>query len=293
MLDRATVVIEEALQAFDQETDRTELTGHLHSFRTALAGPADPAQVGLLMHSCFEMCEQAIRSLNAQQQERRSELRRLVALVRDTVTLLMGEGETFSTDVTQAATRFNSLLRINDVQQLKQRLMAEVGDLQRLATERRQQWQQTVEMFEARIVTLEKQLVAVKHEASLDPLTGIANRRQFEQTLREALQSSQREIIVAVLDIDDFKTVNDTGGHAAGDTVLQTVAQTLKASVRRHDLVARLGGDEFALMGTSVTLRDAEPRVRSIVATLSNIPTGLEHPPRVSVSCGLAEILCR
>jgi diguanylate cyclase (GGDEF)-like protein len=92
-----------------------------------------------------------------------------------------------------------------------------------------------------------------------------------------------------MFDLDDFTAINDTGGHAAGDAVLQAVAQTLKTSVRKHDLVARIGGDEFALIGSSVTLRDAEPRIRSIVATLATVPTGLQEPARVSVSCGLAE----
>ena len=249
MLDRATVVIEEALQAFDQETDRTELTGHLHSFRTALAGPADPAQVGLLTHSCFDMCEQALHTLQAQQQERGTELPRLVALVRDTRHHAGGRAATpFPPTSRRPPLASTALLGINDVQQLKQRLTAEVGDLQRLAIERR-----AAMAADGRNVRGPHRHASrsswwrCKHEAALDPLTGIANRRHFEQTLREALQSAQREVVVAMLDIDDFKTVNDTGGHAAGDAVLQAVAQTLKASVRKHDLVARLGGDEFAL----------------------------------------------
>jgi diguanylate cyclase len=289
VLDRSLDVIGEALETLESETVRIDLSGRLTEFRSALATGDDLERVGALTHTCFDLCEQALHALQSQQHERRTELRRLVALVRDTVTMLVGDGDAFSSDISQAATRFNALLRINDVQQLKQRLMAEVGDLQRLAAERKQQWHQTVEMFEARIVTLEKQLVAVKHEAALDPLTGVSNRRHFEHTLREALQSSQHDVIVAMLDLDDFKAVNDTGGHAAGDAVLQAVAQTLKSSVRKHDLVARIGGDEFALIGTSVSLRDAEPRIRSIVATLATIPTGLDQPSRVSVSCGLAE----
>jgi diguanylate cyclase len=289
LLERAAAAMGTAVQSLEGEGPRAELTGQLEGFRAAVEAASDDAHITAATHACFELCEQLLHTMQTQQDERRGELRRLVALVRDTVQLLVGDGDAFSSDISQAATRFNALLRINDVQQLKQRLTAEVGDLQRLATARQQQWRQTVEMFEARIVSLEKQLVAVQHEASLDAVTGIANRRHFEQALREALQSTPREFIVAVLDIDDFKTVNDTGGHAAGDAVLQAVAQALKSSVRKHDLVARLGGDEFAVLGRMVSLRDAEPRVKSIVANVATIPTNLEHPARVSVSCGLAE----
>jgi diguanylate cyclase len=289
LLERAAAAMTTAVRSLEGERPRAALTAQLEGLRTAVEAASDDERVTVATHVCFDVCEQLLHTMQTQQDERRGELRRLVALVRDTVQMLVGDGDAFSSDISQAVTRFNSLLRINDVQQLKQRLTAEVGDLQRLATARQQQWRQTVEMFEARIVSLEKQLVAVQHEASLDAVTGIANRRHFEQALREALQSTPREFIVAVLDIDDFKTVNDTGGHAAGDAVLQAVAQALKSSVRKHDLVARLGGDEFAVLGRMVSLRDAEPRIKSIVANVANLPTNLEHPARVSVSCGLAE----
>jgi diguanylate cyclase len=289
LLERSLGILTEALDTVDSEAVRVELGGRVGELRAALAAGTDPHHLGELTQVCFDMYEQTLHALQTQQHERRSELRRLVALVRDTVTMLVGDGESFSSDISQAATRFNALLQLNDVQQLKHQLMAQVGDLQRIATERKQQWQQTVKMFEARIVTLEKQLIAVKHEAALDPLTGVANRRHFEQTLRGILQSSQREVIVAIFDLDGFKAVNDTGGHAAGDAVLQAVAQTLKTSVRKDDLVARIGGDEFALISSGLTLRDAEPRVRTIVTALAAMPTGLDQPPRVTVSCGLAE----
>ena len=289
VLDRALAVIAEVLEAVDNDAQRAHLGAQLRALRIALSNPSDPGTIAPLTRSCFDVCEHALHALHSQHQERRAELRRLVTLVRDTVTQLAGDGHSMSTDISDAAVRFNSLLRINDVQLLKQRLMAEVGGLQRLAAARRQQWQRTAEEFEARIVALEEQLVAVRQEASLDPLTGIANRRQFEGTLREAIAGGERELIVAVLDLDDFKAVNDTGGHAAGDTVLQTVAQTLKGSVRKGDLVARIGGDEFALLGVGVTLHAVEPRIRSIVSTLAAVSTGIPEPARISVSCGLAE----
>ena len=285
VLGRAAAVISGALTAIDGDGARVELAIRLRAFQGTIDESTD---IAALTTSCFELCERALQALQTQEHERRAELRRLVAMVRDTVALLADDGEGFSNDISQAASRFTALMRIDDVHLLKQRLVAEVSDLQRVATSRRQQWHQTIEMFEARIVTLEKQLEAVQQEAAVDAVTGIANRRHFEQALRETLQS-QREFVVAILDLDDFKAVNDTGGHAAGDAVLQAVAQMLTSSLRKHDLVARIGGDEFAVLGTQVTLRAAEPRIRNIVANLSTIRTRLDHPAHVSVSCGLAE----
>lgn len=86
--------------------------------------------------------------------------------------------------------------------------------------------------------------------AGHDPLTGLANRREFEQRAKAVIDLSPASIPAAIvfIDLDHFKPVNDEGGHAAGDAMLNAVAQALSASVRSSDLVARIGGDEFALL---------------------------------------------
>ncbi|MBV1692321.1 EAL domain-containing protein [Novosphingobium sp. G106] len=94
----------------------------------------------------------------------------------------------------------------------------------------------------------ERQLVWA---ATRDPLTHLPNRSLFQQSLQEALQASKLEdvqLAVLLLDLDDFKQVNDTLGHDAGDALLRTFAARLTDCVSDQDLVARLGGDEFALI---------------------------------------------
>src|SRR4051795_2514968 len=89
----------------------------------------------------------------------------------------------------------------------------------------------------------------LQHQAHHDPLTGLANRTLFSQRVREALETgSVDQVAVMFIDLDDFKGVNDTLGHAIGDELLRGVASRLVRSVRREDVVARLGGDEFAVL---------------------------------------------
>lgn len=86
-------------------------------------------------------------------------------------------------------------------------------------------------------------------DSSHDALTGLANRPAFETVLGEATAGAQAAPFCALfIDLDKFKQVNDTGGHAAGDTVLRNVAERLTSQVRKSDTVARLGGDEFAVL---------------------------------------------
>lgn len=87
--------------------------------------------------------------------------------------------------------------------------------------------------------------------ARTDQLTGIANRRRFSEVADDEIRRSHRYqdcFSIIYLDIDNFKTVNDTLGHSEGDRLLQQVAVTIMANIRESDTVARLGGDEFALL---------------------------------------------
>ena len=96
----------------------------------------------------------------------------------------------------------------------------------------------------ARLKDLQQQL---RHQAFHDSLTDLPNRALFISSVREALDSAPEELAVLFIDVDDFKTVNDTLGHAVGDELLVGVADRLRSCVRPQDEIARLGGDEFAV----------------------------------------------
>jgi diguanylate cyclase (GGDEF)-like protein len=81
-----------------------------------------------------------------------------------------------------------------------------------------------------------------------DPLTGLANRRAFERLLAPELARQDPDSAVLLIDLDDFKAINDTWGHEVGDDVLRAVAQRLQQAVRGSDFVTRIGGDEFAVL---------------------------------------------
>ena len=91
----------------------------------------------------------------------------------------------------------------------------------------------------------------LSHQARHDPLTGLANRREFEHRLDRALEGAadgDRRHAVLYLDLDQFKEVNDTSGHAAGDELLREISVLLQRKLRQGDTLARLGGDEFGVL---------------------------------------------
>ena len=98
---------------------------------------------------------------------------------------------------------------------------------------------------------LETSRSQLEHDATHDPLTGLGNRALYSERVRQAIHAAPTtpdRTAVLCIDIDDFKTVNDSLGHAAGDRMLQEIGHRLRSVVRRADSVARLGGDEFAVL---------------------------------------------
>jgi diguanylate cyclase len=99
------------------------------------------------------------------------------------------------------------------------------------------------------VTAAREQRERLAHTANHDALTGLVNRAAFERQMDAALsQASSQTFCVLFVDLDRFKQVNDTGGHAAGDALLRDVAHVLTNAVRKSDVVARLGGDEFAVL---------------------------------------------
>jgi diguanylate cyclase (GGDEF)-like protein len=136
---------------------------------------------------------------------------------------------------------------------------------------------------------LSEALAAASQQAATDGLTGLPNRRSLDQLLNAQLAMAQREgrpFSVLMLDLDHFKAVNDTHGHAVGDAVLRGFAQRIQAQLRRSDVCARYGGEEFCVVlpGTADALAlDAGERLRRAVA---GAPLAPKVP--VTVSVGVA-----
>ena len=131
-------------------------------------------------------------------------------------------------------------------------------------------------------------------QASHDSLTGLANRQKFEQELNVALQSLTQENqthVLCYLDLDQFKVVNDTCGHIAGDELLCQVSQVLKKQIRAVDIVARLGGDEFGILLKQCSLEVAQIIAEKVLSAVQDFRfIWQDQVFSVGVSIGLASL---
>ncbi|WP_313915672.1 GGDEF domain-containing protein [Tahibacter sp.] len=128
--------------------------------------------------------------------------------------------------------------------------------------------------------------------ATSDPLTGLYNRRQFQELVeKEILRATRhlRTLILALVDIDDFKSINDRYGHPAGDGVIRGIAQLLRHNARADQLIARIGGEEFALVYAEQTLGEAVESAERVRRAIEASPFELGgKSATVTVSIGLA-----
>ena len=132
----------------------------------------------------------------------------------------------------------------------------------------------------------------LEHLALHDPLTGLLNRAAFEQEAARAMADSRRSgrrAAILFIDLDGFKAVNDSYGHAFGDQLLQQVGQRLLSQIGEHDRAGRIGGDEFTILLSDLDTRDsALPTVRKLLLLLSEAFHVLEHEIFLSASIGVA-----
>ena len=159
--------------------------------------------------------------------------------------------------------------------------------------------QRLLEMMASQVATAIAAVEATEmseRRAHQDALTSLPNRRQLDEDLDGALRKLSldgRKAVVAMLDIDNFKQLNDQHGHHAGDLALQGIASVLKGSVREQDYVYRFGGEEFVVVFADTELLDAgrlAERLRYAVRTLKLAGEKGEAIPPVSVSIGLSQL---
>jgi diguanylate cyclase (GGDEF)-like protein/PAS domain S-box-containing protein len=164
-------------------------------------------------------------------------------------------------------------------------------------TERKQaedELRRAKDLLETANLELQQSLEREKLLASTDELTGLCNRRHFFELASREFHASlrhRRSLTILMFDADEFKQINDTFGHAAGDKMLVEIAQAAVAQVRVSDVVARYGGDEFIILLPNASAQQAFPIAERIRASVAAIRLGAENAMSVmTLSIGISEI---
>ena len=181
---------------------------------------------------------------------------RRIATVHDAIDTAMDTATGYSTTLESASNDLASSPSGDAVKQMAVRLLAETRRMQ----DANHQLERKLEASREDIAQLQRDLDDVRRDALLDPLTKLANRKSFDEGLAREMSEARKTgvpLSLVLLDIDHFKSFNDTWGHQTGDQVLRLVAMTLKSNIKGKDVAARYGGEEFAAILPETDLEGA------------------------------------
>jgi len=290
LVARTLAVIQDLIAA-ESEPEDAPLLADLQQISGEYALDTEAPPLAEAEASCLQRSGAVADRTRQRREERRREMVAILALVQDAVSAASTEVMSIHSDIDVSGDRFEAIAKLEDPKQVKALLKAQVSLLKQMAAVRRASWEARQLMFAKKVEDLQQQLEATRNEAALDPLTGVGNHGAFHRECRARAERAGARFVLAILDVDDFKRVNDSYGHAVGDRVLLKLARGLRQRLRDGDFIGRIGGDEFAVLINNLTLRQAEARFGSVLDAVFVTPDdgGDSLPCVPTISCGLAE----
>jgi len=245
----------------------------------------------------LDLCRHQFEHTRTRRRERDENFAEIILFLRESLVNLSGDSRKYHESLTDTAERIGRLSDLKDILELKTRVAVEVKELNRIVEEKQQQERTQYAELSQKVEHLQSKLEKVKEEASIDSLTGIANRRHFEVMIQRWVQDHNRNeepFTVALLDLDNFKQVNDSYGHQTGDQVLTHIAHTLRSGIRPGDFLARYGGEEFVILSKGMKLEESDKRYSEMLSHIENTPIDCRNSGNecikiaLTASCGVA-----
>jgi diguanylate cyclase len=261
-----------------------ELRNAINSILNKKEPFSEETNESLYRHFCDEKDENFLKNL-------RDDLQQILAAILREVTELTGQTERYESFISGSARMLSDNPSPEDVKGIVRTIINETKTLGIYGKTVHSKLVETTDVLE----TLKKEFEQVKTEAMVDFLTGIPNRKAFDQTLMDLIgeaSSDKKDLSMLLIDIDHFKRFNDQFGHLIGDYVLKFVVKKIKEMVKGRDFLARFGGEEFAVILPQTPLAGAKTVAESIRSyfaqtKLKEIAT-LKSLGKVSVSIGVA-----
>ncbi|MBT8338988.1 MAG: GGDEF domain-containing protein, partial [Desulfatitalea sp.] len=183
--------------------------------------------------------------------DRETELRDIIDLLTKAMANLNVENREFYQRINEQSEKIIEISHLDDIKRIKNALKLEVDQMREIVNLKQDQEHRQIRLLAGQVQSLQSELEQARSKAMTDGLTGIYNRQALNDYLAERIERNQvmnSDLSLMMIDIDDFKKINDKYGHLIGDRVLMAVAQKCKNAIRGDDFLARYGGEEFTIV---------------------------------------------
>lgn len=204
--------------------------------------------------------------------DREKELRDIIDLLTKAMANLDVENHEFYQRVYDQSEKMEQITRLDDIKKIKSALKLEVDQMREIVELKKDQDKRQVKHLASQVDALQQELQKARTKSMTDGLTGVFNRNAFDNTLGEYIERGlvmNSSFALLMLDLDDFKAINDTHGHLIGDRVLMAFAKKCRDSIRGDDIIARYGGEEFVIILSGANLRNALAKARQICGAVA------------------------
>jgi diguanylate cyclase (GGDEF)-like protein len=296
LIDQILEVVTENLS--DEDSDGVSFRSKLESLRREILDGEKGEVSKLTAVTTLDLCKGQFKKTQSKWLERDAYFAEIILFLRNALANLTGDTQTFHNDLMGTTDRIREIIKVENIRELRTRITNEVNQLKTMVTEKQINYKTQITQLSEKITVLQQKLEEAKAEASIDGLTGVANRRSFDFTIQRwviGYEKNESPFTVAIIDLDNFKQINDTYGHQAGDQVLAETAAVLGKNIRGDDFLARYGGEEFIVLVSGLKLAESEKRFSELLKQIESRQfgcrkTGLgEVPISVTASCGIAE----
>ncbi len=218
--------------------------------------------------------------------ERETEFREIIDLMTAAMTGLDNENRDFYSSIRSQGQRFEEITLLDDIKRIKNEMIQEVDKMREMVLNKENLDQKTLEALSSQVDVLKKELDKARHSANTDGLTGVNNRKALDENLRNLVDRNtvtRAPFSLLMMDLDDFKLLNDTYGHTVGDRMLLAFAEKCRAAVRSDDFLARYGGEEFTLILPGASLRNATKKAKQLCKAIAAARYAADDSPKADV----------